>query len=433
MKLQTTSSIPGGLQAAVGTPCIQNVTTEQTQNLLAAAEMSNVEAELRDLQDTWGSDFLDTMFPKEDRFTGKPLGSMEEQCKALKAHIAGILLEFAQNPTAGSSGLLKWQNLLEQGLQASMVGPVIERIPAYTPFKTLVLMQAAPKAYEDTQNGLDPLEYEDPIEVGEAYNFVPESTGPMVVEVTGNRTAINPYFKITPRHALTFSEWTKRQIKPIVIKKRQLQQELNIGWDNDLVTHFDAVVPDGTLYSTHSTHITSITNNANQVTKAKFQTGARLIRHTDSGTGTVHIAPPGFALCDPLAIDDIENWGTDVWTEEEVSDFAKKGFGQRWDETLNVGKKLYNYSLLQTPIRLAANNRRVRFFAVREQVGYFIPVTVNGRRTHVTIGPTVGNDPDVGRVRDVTTPPGYTFTLEAWEGGAIQIINHFALSKVNHP
>ncbi len=432
MKLQTISSVPVGIQAAIGTPCIADVTSEQEQNLLAAAEMGNVELELQDLQDSFGSEWLKAKFPEKDLFTGKPLGSMEQQCKALKAHIAGILLEFAQNPTAGSSGLLKWQNLLEQGLQASMVGPVIERIPAYTPFKTLVLMQAAPKRYEDTQNGLDPLEYEDPIEVGEAYNFVPESTGPMVVEVLGNRTTINPYFKVTPRHALTFSEWTQRQIKPIVIKKRQLQQELNIGWDNDLVAHFDAVVPDSSLYDSHNTHIESITNNANQVTRAKFQTAARKIRHTDSASGTVHIAPPGFALCDPLAIDDIENWGTDVWTEEEVSDFVQKGFGQRWDETLNVGKKLDGFSLLQTPVRLAANNRRVRFFAVREQVGYFIPVTVNNRRTHVTIGPTVGNDPDVGKVRDVTTPPGYTFTMEAWEGGAIQIINHFSLAKINH-
>jgi len=432
-EIKTTTSPPAGIQAAVGTPLMTNdITSEVRRNLEQASEMHSVEAELQDLADTFGWQYVQDMFPKEDRKTGKALGSIEEQCKGAKAAIAEVLLEFAAAPYIGSPGLEKWRQILEKGLQASMVGPVIERLPAYTPFKNLVLMQAPPKDFQETKNGIDPLEYEDPISRGDAYNFNPESDGPMVVEISGGRTTIDPYFKQTPRHALTFWQWARRQIKPIVIKKRQILQELNKGWDDDLITHFDAVVPDGTLYTAHALHIRTITNSDNQVTQDAFRKGARLIRHTDASTGTVHIAPPGFALCDPLAIDDIEAWGTDVWTEEEVSDFVQKGFGQRWDETLNVGKKLYGYSLLQTPIETGAANRRVRFFARKEKVGYFIPVTVNNKRIHVNIGPTVGNDPNFNELRNVTAPPGYTFTMEAWEGGAIQIINPYAISKINH-
>jgi hypothetical protein len=432
MAVKNTISQPGGIQAAVGTPLMKAVTSEMQNDLLAADTMSSVEEELIDLQDSYGWDFVAAMFPKEDRKTGKQLGSVEEQCRRLKASIAQVLLEFAKAPYVGSPALAKFENVLEMGLQASMIGPVIERLPAYSPFMPLVLMTAGPKVYQDTQNGINPIEYEDPIDRGEAYNFSPEADGPMVVEIAGGRTTINPYFKQTPRHALTFTEWAKRQIKPIVIKKRQLMQELNKGWDDDLITHFDAVVPDGTLYTAHSTHIQTITNNANQVTQDAFRTGARFIRHTDSAAGTVHIAPPGYALCDPLAIDDIEAWGTDVWTEESVEDFVTRGFGQRWDETLNVGKKLYGYSLLQTPIETGAANRRVRFFARKERVGYFIPVTVNNKRVHVNIAPTVGNDPDFNAIRNVSAPPGYTFYMEAWNGGAIQIINAFAVSMINH-
>jgi hypothetical protein len=430
---KTSITQPTGIQAAAGASLMPDgITSEVQRNLATAADMHSVEAELQDLQDSYGWEFVKSMFPKEHPRTGKELGSVEQQCQRLKAEISGILQEFAQDSRPGSPGMAKWQAVIERGLQASMIGPVIERLPAYTPFKSLVLMQSAPKDFREARNGIDPLEYEDPIDRGEAFNFNPESDGPMVVEIAGNRTTIYPYFKQTPRHALSFWEWAKRQIKPIVIKKRQLMQELNKGWDDDLITSFDAIVPDGTLYSSHSTHTRTIANAANAVTQSEFRTGARYIRHTDSATGTVHIAPPGFALCDPLALDDIEAWGTDVWTEEEVSDFAKKGFGQLWDETLNVGKKLYGYSLLQTPIETASNSRRVRYFARKEKVGYFIPVTVNNKRVHVNIGPTKGDDPDVNALRNVTSPPGYTFTMEAWEGGAIQIINQFSISKINH-
>ena len=230
---------------------------------------------------------------------------------------------------------------------------------------------------------------------------------------------------------MTFWEWSKRQIKPIVIKKRQIMQELNKGWDDDLITHFDAVIPNASRYSSHATHIVTINNADNAVTQTVFEEAARLIEHTDSTSGTIHTAVEGFALCDVRALRDIEKWGTDVWTPNEVSEFVKRGFTNQ-HEALITGKVLYNYNLLKTPIETSGINWKVRFFARKEQVGYFIPVTVNNKRVHVTIGPTIGNDPDVNAVRNVTTPPGYTFTMEAWQGGAIQIINWFGISKINH-
>ncbi len=313
-----------------------------------------------------------------------------------------------------------------------MVGPVIERLPSYVPFLPLVLMRTASKDFHQAKNGLDPLEFEDPIDRGEAYNFDPENGGgPRVVEIAGNRTTIYPYFKQTPRHALTFWEWANRQIKPIVIKKRHLTQELAKGWDDDLITHFDAVLPNTTLYDSHPTHIRTIANAVNAVTQDEFRRGAKLIEHTDSASGLIHTAVPGFALCDILALDDIERWGTDVWTEFEVSDFAKRGFTAQ-QEGLVTGKVLYNYTLLKTPIETSSTNRKVRYFARKEQVGYFIPITINNKRLQITIAPVIDNEPDWNAVRNTTTPPGGTFTMEAWEPGAIQIINPYAISKINH-
>lgn len=400
----------------------------EARKMLSAAiegDMSGVEAELTDLSDSFGTEFVKYMFPE-----GK--GTWEDQAKVQKQAIGQIVANFFDNPASGGAANAAFCKLFERSLSASMVGPVIERLPAYVPFLPIVLMRAPSKDFHQAKNGLDPLEYEDPIDRGEAYNFDPEGGGgPRVVEISGNRTTIYPYFKQTPRHALTFWEWANRQIKPIVIKKRHLTQELAKGWDDDLITHFDAVVPNATLYSSHATHIRTINNADNAVTQNEFRLAARLIEHTDSASGTIHTAVEGFALCDIKALHDIEQWGTDVWTEVEVSEFTKRGFTTQ-HEALVTNKVLYNYNLLKTPIETSSTNRKVRFFARKEQVGYFIPVTTNNKRIHVNIGPTVGDDPDVNAVRNVTTPPGSTFTMEAWQGGAIQIINPYAISKINH-
>lgn len=387
-------------------------------------DMSNVVDELTDLSDSYGTNHLEFMFPKE-------FGTWEEQAKKRKKIIAEIVYAYIEDQSQDGVAQHAFEHLMERSLSASMIGPVIERLPTYVPFMPLVLMRSASKDFHEARNGLDPLEFEDPIDRGVAYNYDPESIGAQVVEIAGNRTTIFPYFKSTPRHALTFWEWSKRQIKPIVIKKRHMSQELAKGWDDDLITHFDAVVPNGTLYSSHPTHIETINNADNAVTQTKFRDAARLIEHSDSTSGTIHTAVEGFALVDIKALHDVEAWGTDVWTELEVSEFARRGFTNQ-QEALVTNKVLYNYNLLKTPIETSSTNRKVRFFARKEQVGYFIPVTVNGKSMNVNIGPTINNDPDVNRVRNTTTPPGGTFTMEATQGGAIQIINHFAISKINH-
>ena len=418
------SAYPEGTRLLAG-----NNDNEMQRNLQAAGEMRQVELELRDISDQFPG-ILSAMFPEKDPVTGVALGAPAEQASELSKRIAGVLLAFLSEPYAGSRGAMGLENMMQTMLQASMVGPVVERLPAYTSFIPLVLMTAPSKDFHEARNGIDPLEYEDPITREEAYNYDPEGGGSQVVEISGNRTTIYPYFKQTPKHSLSFWEWAKRQIQPIVIKKRQILQELAKGWDDDLITHFDAVVPNGTLYSAHTTHIKTISNADDAVTQAVFQEAGRFIQHTES-SGTVHTAVPGNALCDIKAVYDIENWGTDAWTEIETSDYVKNPWTV-FNETLLVNKRVAGYNLLQTPVETSANNRKVRFFARKEQVGYFIPITVNGKRIHVSIGPTSGNDPDIAQVRNVTTPPGYTFTIQAFDGGAMQIVNPYALAKINH-
>ena len=426
-KTRNATGLPltAGAQGAL----IPDITSEQRRLLSEAGTMTTAEAELRDLYDTFGADVVKTLFPEFNARTNERNPGPETMCAELQKMVASVLLEFAREPWTRSRGTMLLKALLNKMLQASMIGPVIERLPGYTPVLPLVLMTAAPKDFQETRNGIDPLEYEDPIDRGEAYNFDPEGGGAMAVPIEGNRTTIYPYFKATPRHTLSFWEWAKRQIKPILHVKRKIFQELAKGWDEDLLTHFDDVVPDGSLYSGHASHTESITNAADAVTHSVFKTAAKHLRHT--GSGTKHIAVPGYALTDPLAVDDIENWGTDVWTEIEVSEAVKTGWSIS-DESLRTGKKVYGFEILQTPLELGLANRKVRFFGRKEQVGYFIPVTVNGKRLHVNVAPMSGDDPDFNALRNVTTPPGYTFYIEAWQGGALQIVNPYALSMISH-
>jgi hypothetical protein len=433
---KTTSTVnqPGGIAAAAGQPMFTaGVPSEIQYNLrqiinggITDAEVRrNVENELADLVDSYGLEYVKGLFPETK-------GAMEEQCLAVKKGVAQTVHAFHEAPYAGSPAVLAMQNMLESGLQASLVGQPIERLPAYESFIPICLMTSSAKDFTAARNGTDPIEYEDPIGRSTAFNFDPENGGGVrVEEISGNRSTIYPYHKITPRHTLSFWEWNTRQIKPIVIKKRQLTQELAKGWDDDLITHFDAVVPNGTLYSSHPTHTETINNAANAVTQTKFKDAARLIEHVDSASGIAHTAIPGVALCDILALRDIEAWGSDVWTEIEVSDYAKNAYA-KIGESLRTGKRLYEYALIKTPIETSSTNRKVRFFGRKEQVGVFVPVTVNGRRLHVNIGPMSGQDPDVNALRSVTAPPGYTFYMEAWNSGAIQIINPYAISRLNH-
>lgn len=401
--------------------------------LLKAGDKKHAEEELNDLEASWPG-IVARMFPREDPRTGEKLGAYEEQCIEVQKSVASVVLNFLQEPYVGSRGSRMFENMMTDMLQASLLGDPVDRLPAYTGFKQLVLMTSSTKDFYEARSGIDPIVYEDPISRSEAYNFDPAAGGgSRVVNITGNSSTVYPYFKETPKHALSFWEMMTRQIKPIVIVKRQITQELAKGWDDDLITHFDAVVPDGTLYTAHALHITTLASNAaGAVTRTIFLNTGQFLLHVDSASGVVHAATPGAALCDILALRDIRDWGSDVWTEEEVSEFTRKGFGTRYDESVVVGKEIDGFSLLQTPIEKSAANRKVRFFARRQQVGYWIPVTINGSQILTQVGPMRGDDPDVNAVRNVTTPPGFTFTIQAWEPGAIQIVNPYALAKINH-
>lgn len=395
--------------------------------LARAEEDKEVEAEMEELE-LLEPGILDHMFPTEDH-KGRKLPSKFEQCKALRASIANELGIFADNPFIGARRI---EAMFTKSLQASLIGPPIDWVPDYQPLYPLLLMRSAPKDFKGARSGADPIQYETPISRGEAYN-VDLNGNPQIIEVEGSNATIYPYFKETPAYTLEFYEWAKRLIKPMVIKKRQLIQELNYGWDADLISAFDAAVPDGTLYSAHPTHTTTVVNGAGIITQTTFRTAGRYLMHVDSTSGTVHQGIPGAAVCDPLAIFDIEAWGADVWTEVEVSEIAKNGFGVKYDGSVVTGKKVNGFNLLQMPVQHATTGRKVRFFARKQQVGYFVPVTVNGRNMHTRVMPsTSGGDPDWDKIRNSNEPPGFAFTIQAWQGGAIQIIGHFNTSIITH-
>jgi len=369
---------------------------------------------------------LAAMFPASK---DKELGTAHERCKRLRAAVAAELGFFMKDPHRGA---MRLGAMMTNTLKASLVGPPIEWMPAYQPIYPLVLMRSAPKDFKAAISGADPIQYETPISRGEAYN-VDLSGQPKTIEVTGSNSTIYPYFKTTPAYTIEFYEWARRLIKPMVVKKRQLIQELNYGWDADLITAFDAAVPDGSLYSGHTTHTKTVSNALGVITQSKFREAGDLLLHADSASGTTHMGVPGVAVCDPLAIRDIRAWGNDVWTEEEVSQIAKNGFGVKYDGSVIVGKNIDGYSLVQMPIEHATVYRKVRFFAQKRQIGYFIPITYQGKNIHVRVMPsTSGGDPDWDKISNSQEPPGFNFTMRAHQGGAMQIIGYLNTAMITH-
>ena len=432
--------VPGGdlpeAPLIPGVSGIQDLRAEIVTGLTNTGQMTTAEAELSELEGMHPG-IVSRLFPESEKPSGMSYDEYATRSAAkLQKVVAQKLLNLAAQPGVNSPAALEFQELLDRAIapsiSAGLIGEPIERLPGYQSFKELCLITTGAKDFYNARSGIDPLEYEDPMARSEAYNFDPEGGGSRTVAVEGNRTTVYPYFKETPKHVLSFWEWAKRQIKPIVYLKKQILQELAKGWDDDLITLFDATVPDGTLYSSHPTHITTITNADGAVTYDTFVSTAKFLLHVDSSSGTVHAATPGVALCDVNALFDIRDWGTDVWTDEEVSQFDKDGFGVKYDESLVVGKRISGFSLLQTPIQQSGVNRKVRFFGAKLQVGYWIPITIQGKRIVTQGAPMQGNDPDWSAIRNVATPPGFTFTIQAWMGGALHIANPYALAMINH-
>ena len=381
-----------------------------------AADIRAAARELDELEQ-WQTGIVATMFPEKDE-RGR---TREEQARDLRKYIASVLQSFLEDPFRGAHNIAQ---LFTQTLQASLVGPPIDWKPAYQPIYPMVLQRAQAKDWRAARTG-DPIEVAPPITVDTAVNFNPNGN-PQIVKITGSRSTVYPYWKRTNAYTIDFFEWSDRLIQVLAIKKRQLRQELDKSWDDDVISAFDAAVPDGSLYSSHPTH--TVTNTSGTLTAANFKSAARKLIHTDS-TGTDHEAPPGVALTDPLACFQIRDWGTDEWSEETVDDYARHGFPLKYDGSVVTGMQVEGFSIVRNP--RGGSNMKVRFFPPPQYVGYFVPVTLLGKRTIVRAVPMTGGDPDWEEIRNANTPPGFDFQIEAYEAGAITIPGYLHLGYLN--
>ncbi len=370
---------------------------------------------------------------------GAPGASIQDRAGAVQLEVKDLMENFLHNPTVGAPGVMAvndfFTDMLQPSLEARLVDQPIEWTGAYQPFYPLVLKKLASHDYKKSTSGEDELWYEDPISVPQAYNFSYQGGGgARVAEITGGKSQILPYFMQTPKYVLDFNEWSKRLIKlPVLMKKKGLQ-EIDMAIDRDVITGYDAVIPNSSRYDSHNSHIETITNVAGSIPAEVFRTASRYIRHTDSASGTVHSGVPGVALVDMLAYDELENWGTDIFTEEEVSRFSKTGFGTIYTPGQVVtGQKMYGYSLLRTPIEISAANRRVRFFPIPAQYGYYIPITLNGKEMFAHTGPMTGGEPDYGdQIQRTAEPPGMSFYIQISKGLAMQVVGYFFEGMINH-
>ncbi len=400
-------------------------------NLNTAGTPQRVERELNELE----TDYRGI----SARLFGGPGENIQENVAQAQLEIKDLMLNFLHSPNVGTPGVTAVNNffteLLQPGIKARLVDQPIEWTGAYEPFYPLVLKKLAAHDWKKSASGEDELWYEDPITVTQAYNFSYAAPGgARVAEVSGGKSQILPYFIQTAKNVLNFNEWSKRLIKmPILIKKKALQ-EIDKAIDRDVITGFDAVIPNSSRYDSHNTHISTISNVVDAVTAAVYKEASRKIRHTDSASGTVHSGVPGVALCDMLAYDDIENWGTEIFTPEEVSRFNQNSFGTVYTPGKVVaGTKMRGYSLLRTPIEISTTSRRVRFFPIASQYGYYIPITLNGKEMHAHTGPTTGGEPDYGdRIQRTAEPPGMSFYIQISKGLAMQVVGYFFEGKINH-
>lgn len=396
-----------------------------------AGDMKHVQAEIREME-IEEPGIIATLFPKE--VNGKAVDPAI-QMKAKRLEASQAIEAFVTNPAVGA---WKISNIFSMplesfgGLKASLIGPPINWNPVYQPIYPMVLMRATTKEYKSLTEGSDSLEFENPVNVGLAVTHNPGGN-PEVVNVVGNRTKIYPIWIRTPYYTVDIMEWAVRLIKTVFIKQRQFRQELDKAIDDLLITVFDAAVPDSsTVYDPvqtsvlHPTHI--VTDSSGTLTFANFKKAARYLIHTDS-TGTEHNAAPGVAMVDPLSIFALEDEGTDEWTEQTVEWFNNNDFGIDYTRS-NVVPRISpkGYVLARNP--RATSTKNVRVFAEKEFVGYYVPVSFNGKRTWVRTAPMAGQDPAYGQLKNTNMPPGFQFQIGAWECFAITIPGYLHIAKV---
>jgi len=160
-------------------------------------------------------------------------------------------------------------------------------------------------------------------------------------------------------------EWADRQIKPLVIIKKQMTQELDMGVDTQVKLACDNAVPDGTKYSAHTAHIT--TDSSAAFSLDRFKATGRFLRHAPT-----HRGPKGIALMGPSAVDGAGELGTDDLKPETVEMLTRKGLSQ-YDPSVVLGLEIDGWSLVEDPLEADAS-LKTRFYSRPEYVGYYIPV-----------------------------------------------------------
>lgn len=402
-----------------------------------AGDMKAVQAEIREME-IEEPGIVAALFPEE--YMNQKQEDSAVQMKAKRLQAAKAIETFMTNPYQGALMIgelfsipLESMSNPKPGdkLAASLIGPPINWNPVYQPIYPLVLMRAATKEWKALIDGRDSLEYENPVNVNLAVTHSPVGN-PEVVNVVGSKTTIYPMWIRTPYYTIDVMEWAVRLTKTIFIKQRQFRQELDKAIDDQLITIFDAAVPDGsTVYdpvlttTAHPTH--TVTDTGGTLTFANFKLAARKLVHTDA-TCTGHNAAPGLVMVDPVSIFALEDEGTDEWTEQSVEWFNNNDFGIDYTRS-NVVPRITpkGYVLARNP--RATSTLNARFFGEKEFVGYFVPVSFQGKRTWVRTAPMTGGDPNFGQLKNENMPPGFQFQIGAYECFAISIPGYLHIAK----
>jgi len=411
---------------------LDGVDKQAVGNLLErAGNMQYVEEELREI-DLDEPGLVASLFP--DKIGDEEMPHPAIQLRARRQKAAKAIEMFMLNPPRGAwmvSDIFSIPLTSFGGLKASLIGPPINWNPVYQPIYALGLMRAATRAWKPLMEGSESLEYEDPINVGIAvtHNI---NGNPIVEYITGGKTKIYPMWLRTMAYTVDVMEWAVRLTKTVVTKQRQFRQELDKGMDDQFLTLFDAAVPDGSTIKDpvddtifHPEHI--VTDTSGALTFANFKKAGRYLLHTAS-TGTAHNAPVGTAVVDPAAVFNLEDEGTDEWTESTTEWFNTNDFGIDYTRS-NIVPKITpkGYTLARNP--RATSTLNARFLPPKEYAGYFVPVSFQGRRTWVRTEAMVGQDPAFGQIRQTSMPPGFQFRIAAWECFAMAIAGILHIAK----
>jgi len=316
-----------------------------------------------------------------------------------------------------------------KAIQASLVMQPIDYRPPYKAIWPMLLKKGSTKEWYQLSSGADAIEWESPIEVGTAMYWTPGGGNDPAnfVSLTGGKTTAKPFFIKTRAYSLSVFEWGERLIKPIAIKKIQLQMELDKRTDAEVLAAIDAAVPNGTLYSSHATHITADANGA--VTLDHFKEAGRNLIHTADSTGIQHVGVKSVALCDVKAIWNLEDLGNDDWSEQTVQEFNSQGFPIEYDSGQIAGMKVNGWSIVQNPA--ATTTFKIRYVGRPDQVGMVIPVTFQGKNIVTRNVPLIDGSPDFVQINQSNTPPGFEFWIEAFQSMAIVVPGWYNLAQLN--